>query len=101
MTPSVFHFAFRDQRDGERRASVPGNNPAWEHMFHPVPDVENVQIPAIAGNKIRLEIEKWRRPRGGIKPVKSAAKVLYAVQSCYEGSPSRPRGVIVGGRRFA
>jgi hypothetical protein len=65
MTPSVFHFAFRDQRDGERRASVPGNNPAWEHMFHPVPDVENVQIPAIAGNKIRLEIEKKMAPSAG------------------------------------
>jgi len=39
--------------------------------------------------------------RGGIKPVKSAAKALYAFNPCYEGSPSRPRGAIVGGRRFA
>src|SRR6266446_7901842 len=37
----------------------------------------------------------------GIKPVNSAAKSPYALQSCYEGSPSRPRGAIVGGRRFA
>src|SRR5260370_36862358 len=36
-----------------------------------------------------------------IKPVKSAPKTLYALQSCYEASPSLPRGAIVGGRRFA
>src|ERR1700676_5464176 len=39
-------------------------------------------------------------PRGpshvGITPVKSAPKTLYAPPSCYEGSPSRPRGAIVG-----
>jgi hypothetical protein len=27
--------------------------------------------------------------------------ILLSLQSCYEGSPSRPRGAIVGVRRFA
>jgi hypothetical protein len=47
-------------------------------MFRPVPDVETVQIPVIAGNKIRPDVENRDRPQGGIKPVKSAIKALYA-----------------------
>src|SRR5712671_994849 len=53
------------------------------------------------GNKIECGCRNDTRAPGGIKPVKSARKTLYALQSCYEGSPSRPRGAIVGGRRFA
>src|ERR1700730_1896185 len=58
-------------------------------------------MPLIEGTKSGLKVPNAVRGGSGIKPVESAAKALYALQSCYEGSPSRPRGAIVGGRRFA
>jgi DNA helicase II / ATP-dependent DNA helicase PcrA len=63
-------------------------------MFLLVPAAKSAKNVLIQGTKSGLGAH-------GIKPVKSAAKALYALQSCYEGSPSRPRGAIVGGRRFA
>src|SRR6266478_5010123 len=62
------------------------------------------KVPASSGRKTCAKNgEPRNKIRPGcarIKPVKSAATGLYALQSCYEGSPSRPRGAIVGGRRF-
>jgi hypothetical protein len=70
-------------------------------MFRPVPGLEIAQIADTEGTKSGMDAEIGAAADNGITPVKSAAKALYAVQSCYEGSPSRPRGATVGRRRFA
>src|ERR1700738_685769 len=77
------------------------NNPELKRKFPLVPAPKTTKKAQSDRNNDRL----CRQSRGGrcrgITPIQPAVDALYHHQSCYEGSPSRPRGAIVGGRRFA
>src|SRR5437879_6503042 len=84
--PPISTVWLEQQRDDERLCCR--TNPASERMFLTVPGAKSAKSAVTRGTK-------YTPGAHGIKPVKSAAKALYAFQSCYEGSPSGPRGAIV------
>src|SRR5258708_33090747 len=77
------------------------SNTASEQTFPAVPRARFAKKGRSSREQNRGWMPKPDAADHGIKPDKSAPKTLYALQSCYEGSPSQPRGAIVGGRRFA
>src|SRR5258708_10687395 len=74
-TDLCFHFLFQSARLRSSRFDC-RNNPGWERRFPAVPGAKPAQKTVIPGTNSAPAAH-------GIKPVKSAAKALYAPPSCY------------------